>query len=307
MRHVQGGTRVGGGAGEDGEAAAFLPSIFEQERVLGVPCPCVPGHVRGRTRGISMRHFPTLILVVLMLTWAGSSARAAETSEYTEAVNLGLAEFDEKNFAEARVHFARAHAIYPSARTLRALGMVQFELKNYVESAQFLEQALASQERRLEADKREKTEKLLARALGYIARLTLDIAPDTQVTVDGRPSNLSSGAELVLGVGEHVLEFRAPGRITDKRTLQIQGGEQEVLRVQLATVSEASPANAKNDDVRPGRPVYKNPWLWTAIGVVVVGAAVGTAVVLARDPETKMMEPDLGSSGVPALMGLPTK
>jgi tetratricopeptide (TPR) repeat protein len=249
-----------------------------------------------------MRYLPLLLWVVLQLACPHAQAAGSETGEYTEAVNLGLAEFDEKNFAEARVHFARAHQIYPSARTLRALGMVHFELKNYVESVQFLEGALASKERPLEADKREKTEKLLARALGYIARLTLDIAPDTALFVDGTASNLSSGAELVLAVGEYALEFRAPGRISDKRTLKVQGGENEVLRVQLAKVSENRAASGQREDVAPGRPVYKNPWLWTAIGVVVAGAAVGTAIALTRDPATKTTDPDVGTSGV-VLMG----
>jgi tetratricopeptide (TPR) repeat protein len=253
-----------------------------------------------------MRNFRTLLLIVSLFACAVPRAYAAgqETSEYTEAVHLGLAEFEEKNFLEARVHFARAHALYPNARTLRALGMVHFELKNYVESAQFLQEALNANERPLEADKRDKTEKLLARALGYIARLTLDIEPETQVVVDGKSTSLSSGSELVLGVGEHELEFRASGRMTDKRTLKVQGGEHETLRVQLAAVSSNPGAiSSKSEDVAPGRPVYKSPWLWTAIGVVVVGAATATAVLLTRNNTTKTAEPYAGTGGMPPLVG----
>jgi len=33
------------------------------------------------------------------------------------------------------------------------------------------------------------------------------------------------------------------------------------------------------------RPLYKNPWLWTGVGVVVVGAAVAAGVLATRDSE----------------------
>jgi tetratricopeptide (TPR) repeat protein len=248
---------------------------------------------------------PLLLLLALLLCGVPRALAAGqETNAYTEAVQVGLSEFEEKNFLEARAHFARAHAIYPNARTLRALGMVQFELKNYIESVHFLQEALSASERALDSDKRERTEKLLTRALGYIARLTLDIEPATQVLVDGKSTSLSSGAELVLAVGEHAIEFSAPGRMTDKRTLTIQGGEQETLRVKLAAVSsERAATSGKNEDTAPGRPVYKSPWLWTALGVVVVGAAVGTALVLTREKRTETTAPDLGTGGMQPLTG----
>jgi hypothetical protein len=247
-------------------------------------------------------------LVVALLLSVAPLAHAAgtESTEYTEAVSLGLAEFEEKNFLEARTHFARAHSLDPSARTFRALGMVHFELKNYVDSVKYLSEALRSNVRPLDADKRDKTEKLLARAKGYIARLTFDVEPDTRIAIDGRATDLTSGSAIVLAVGSHALEFSAPGRISDKRTLEVQGGEDETLRVKLAPLSATnSKATAAGDGVHDEkRPVYKNPWLWTAVGVVVVGAAAGTAIALTRKTETVPEQPSYsGSSGV-RLMGL---
>jgi tetratricopeptide (TPR) repeat protein len=249
-----------------------------------------------------MRYSLTLLFVVALISSATSVVRAdsAETAEYKEAVSLGLAEFEEKNFLEARAHFSRAHAIDPSARTLRALGMVNFELKNYVESAKYLGAALRSSERPIEADMRSKTEKLLVRAEGYIARLTSEIAPETRVSVDGKATDLSSGSEVVLAVGAHSLEFSAPGRITDRRTLEVQGGEQETLRVKLAAVGATTAGASSGDGVHDEkRPAYKKPWLWTALGVVLAGAAAGTAIALTRKTETTTEPPTYsGTSGV---------
>jgi tetratricopeptide (TPR) repeat protein len=252
-----------------------------------------------------MPHVTAIVIVVMLLSGAASQARAdgRETPEYTEAVSLGLAEFEEKNFFEARAQFARAHAIYPNARTKRALGMVYFELKDYVQSARYLSEALGSHDRPLDADKRDKTDKLLKRAQGYIARFTLDIEPETSVTVDGQATSLSSSNELVLVVGEHALEFRAAGKTTDKRTLNVQGGEQEMLRVRLPALQLGAAKGApETGEKPPGRPVYKSPWLWTALGLVVAGAAAGTAIALTRKPETR--EPIAGNSGIPPLVGV---
>lgn len=244
----------------------------------------------------------SLLFALAMSVPLLTQADGQTSDEYTEAVNLGLSEFQEKNFPEARVHFARAHALNPNARTLRALGMVYFELKDYVVSARYLSDALNARERALEPDKREQTEKLLQRATAYIAHITLDIAPDTQVAVDGKSTDLSSDNQLVLDVGEHQLEFRAAGRITDRRTLKLQGGEHETLRVRLAEIGSAQAASNRVDTGEaPKRPVYKSPWLWTAIGVVLAGAAAGTVIALKSKPGTE--SPYLGSTMEPPLRG----
>jgi hypothetical protein len=66
--------------------------------------------------------------------------------------------------ARAREELRRAHAIFPNARTLRGLGMVEFELRSYVQSVQLLEQALAASVKPLDGKLRTDTEALLARA-----------------------------------------------------------------------------------------------------------------------------------------------
>lgn len=254
----------------------------------------------------------SLLLWCSLVVLAGiypAPAAAKDSPAYTEAVTLGLSEFEAQNYAEARAHFARAHALYPNARTLRALGMVAFELKRYVECARYLTDALASNERSLEGEKRRQTEKLLERANGYIARFILDIAPDTNVIVDGVATDLAPGAELALEVGDHLVEFRASGRIASKRPVTVQGGERETLHVTLAALDlpgeptpAQSPQRATPADRPSSRPAYKSPWLWTALGVLVAGAAAGTAVALTRGgTTTRTEEPYTGTGGAPAL------
>lgn len=227
---------------------------------------------------------------------AAVKAQAADTKApagYDEAIDLAFHEFELGNYAEARARFLEAHKLFPNARTLRALGMVEYELKNYGDAIESLEKALASPVRALEGPTRADTQALLERAKGYIARINLDLNPDAAtVVVDGVPVQLGMGGILLLQVGDHSLEFRAPGRQVEKRQLKITGGEQRTLQVVLPPLLDPH-AKPKAE----ARPLRKNPWLWTAVGVVAVGTAVGLGVGLS-DPASHSGDPQGGSTGV---------
>lgn len=212
---------------------------------------------------------------------------------YDQAIDLAFREFELGNYAEARSRFLEAHKLLPSARTFRALGMVEYEMKNYGDAIDALEKALASTVKPLEGTARMATEELLDRAKGYVARIALDINPGVAtVIVDGVPVELGMGGVLILQVGDHNLEFRAPGRMVERRQLKINGGEEKKLQIVLPPAIEANGAPKKE-----ARPLYKNPWLWAAVGVVAVGAGVGLGVGLSGT-ETKTAEPVGGTTGI---------
>lgn len=221
------------------------------------------------------------------------TAASQETApaEYDRAVELAFKEFELGNYAEARARFLEAHKLYPNARTHRALGMVEYELKNYGDAIEHLEQALSYPVKPLEGQQRADTEELLRQAKGYVARVSLELKPDmATVLVDGTPVQIAPGGTLLLQVGDHYLEFRAPGRVAQTRRLKINGGEETRIAVVLAP--PANPNAARGSEARPLR---KNPWLWTAVGIVVAGAAVGTLMALQKDPKERTVS---GSSEI---------
>ncbi|HEX6240071.1 MAG TPA: tetratricopeptide repeat protein [Polyangiales bacterium] len=225
----------------------------------------------------------------------GAPARSepAAPSGYEAAIELAIHEFELRNYAEARARFLEAHKLFPNARTFRALGMVEYELKNYGDAIEALESALRSQTRPLTGALRSDAEALLERAKGYVGRIRLELKPDaTSVAVDGVPIQLGLDGVLVLDVGDHGLEFRAPGRLMERRAVKITGGEEKLLRVVLP------PAATHTDGAQAERrPLHKNPWLWTAVGAVAVGTAVGLGVSLS-DPGGGGSGLQGGSSGV---------
>src|SRR4051794_8387071 len=164
---------------------------------------------------------------------------ASEPAGYRAEIDSAIAEYEARNFAEARALFARAHALYPNARTLRGQGMAEFELRNYADAIQFLEQALAAAEKPLEGSLRTDTEALLGRARSFVGRVELTVEPASAgMTVDGTPHDIPVGG-LLLNVGDHRLDFSAPGYLSEKRDLKLTGGDQISLDVVLSQQAAA--------------------------------------------------------------------
>jgi len=236
-------------------------------------------------------YFPALTVA------QSEAALASEPAGYRDAVDGAIAEYEARNFAEARALFAKAHALYANARTLRGQGMAEFELRNYGDAISFLEQALDSSEKPLEGELRQETEALLARAKTFVARFELSIEPDVAtVVVDGVPMELRGQGSLVLKVGDHVLEFRAPGYTSEKRELKVNGGEEKALNIVLPKQVDLSTNTQASEPAETSR-WYKSPWLWTGVAIVVAGVAVGTAFAVKGDGSSDA-DPYGGGSGV---------
>jgi hypothetical protein len=238
---------------------------------------------------------------------------AKEPAGYREAIDTALQEVELGNYEEAREQFARAHGLFPNARTLRGLGISEFELRHYVVALGHLEQALASQVKPIDGSMRRDTEALLVRAKTYVGELTLSLSPGfANAVVDGART-VDPSQRVLLEVGDHVLEFRADGYATERREVTVHGGEAQQLTVRMAqlvakneavaetrpTPVPASPAEPRSERV----PVYKRWWLWTIVGVVVVGAAAGTAIALTAD-KNKTEYRGVPTENTPAQAGL---
>jgi hypothetical protein len=192
----------------------------------------------------------TAMICLSVFALATPRAAAQATPEgYTQLVEQGLAEYDAQNFFEARSLFTRAHALYPNARTLRGLGVVELSLRNYDVAADLLSRALESNERPLYGELRKATQALFERARSFLATVTLQIEPASgaRVLVDGELSAWSDGTPLVLKVGDHVIEVRAEGYEPERRTLRIQGGES----LQVAFVLQANEEAAMKGATQP--------------------------------------------------------
>lgn len=242
------------------------------------------------------------------------------SDNYKAVIREALAEFDEHHYQESRALFMRAHELQPSARTWRGIGFSAFELRDYVDAVKNLEQALTSTERPLQGELRSDTVNMLERSYGFVGRYTLGLGPNNAVlVVDDVESSLHDGERLLLPIGHHVIEGRAPAYLSDKRALEVAGHENTGLSFSLAPVPVpelpvvATPVQAAQTVVEPApvyaqersdKPLYKNPYLWAATGAVVVAVIVVAAVAGGRDTHVREREPVRTNPNGPVLSGL---
>ncbi|HEX5657368.1 MAG TPA: hypothetical protein VFX59_09235 [Polyangiales bacterium] len=219
---------------------------------------------------------------------------AEEPPGYRPLINEAIREYNAHNFAEAHSLFAKAHAMYPNARTLRGLATAEFELKRYDACIEHLESALDSDVKSLDETLRQKAEDLLRRARNFVARVQLEVQPQlAEVVIDGQPAPLSSAAPLVLRVGNHVLEFRAPGHFTERRVLELSGGEEKTLRIVLTRQVVVGPLAEVPTRTEHRKKWFRSAWLWTGVSALAAGTAVALTLAL-RDRHAPL---DTGTTG----------
>jgi hypothetical protein len=250
---------------------------------------------------------------VLGLLWSAhftAFAQTAKPDEYKKIIEGAVLEFDSGNWREARALFEQAHALKPSARTLRGMGKVSFELKEYVRAQKELNAGLTELRSPLSEDQRHEVLGLLLRIEKFIGRLTIRVKPpeaQASVTLDGQRVE----GELKLDLGQHDLSIQAPGFRSLHRTIAVEGGKTTRLELTLtpdhlveardssqptaSTSPELAAATLSSSD-EPGQPpvapspadtgrdgVLQQWWFWTIVSAVVVGGAV-TAIALTAGP-----------------------
>ncbi|MEY4510227.1 MAG: hypothetical protein RLZZ450_2349 [Pseudomonadota bacterium] len=231
---------------------------------------------------------------------ARPAAGGATSAAYRQFVDGALVEYGQGNYLEARALFYKAHSLFPNARTLRGLGITEFELRDYRECVRLLSEALNSNERPLSGPMRADTERLLARARDFFGSIRLRISPAdasavASVLLDDRSVPQSVRKTLSVDLGEHQLTVRAPGYETFRQTLQVVNSDQQDLSVRLTLLhsndtSLPGPGGATRHDEPARTPLYKNGWLWTGVGLV-AGAVVASVFLLRRDSQDRSSDP----------------
>jgi hypothetical protein len=239
-----------------------------------------------------------LITIVLHIPAASVLAQSQPDAEYREYVDNALREYRLSNFNEAKALFARAHALSPSARTLRGLGMCAFELRSYVEAIDWFEQALSSPDRPLTPDMRDEILGLLRQARAFITRVRLSVQPTwAKIRVDTQPAERDAAGFIRVDPGVHELAIEAAHYEPAMRTLRAVGGEELTLDIVLSPpredaskdrppetiptspIAEATPMSGSN--TAEGSRAIAGPWIVVAAsGAVTITGGVFLALAL---------------------------
>jgi len=204
------------------------------------------------------RALVSLVAVAAALLCAAPSARAQQASEHPSdndrVLDEAVAEFGQAHFVEARALFERAHTLDPTARTLRGIGMTEFELRHYTRALQLLRQALVDGRKPLTDELRAKTEELVQRTETFVARYRPSLEPaSARLEIDGAEAMMQDDGTLWLDAGEHTLRVSAKGFATHEQKLDARGGTEQALVIALApaAVPTAAPAVDAHEAAQP--------------------------------------------------------
>lgn len=223
---------------------------------------------------------------------APTAATLSADVEYDEAIEDALREYRLANWEEAAALFARAHALRPSARTLRGLGLSEFENRKYVLALVHCHGALAEGRNPLNETQRAELLSVIKRASEFLARVELSVSPaNASVKVDGALPYRDQAGKLLLDPGERELVVSADGHVTERRRLTLASGQ--VLRVALTlrsatafVAARPAPAQPADSGVSPATVV-----MYSGFGLGAAGLAVGiTTGLLALDKAGQLEE-----------------
>jgi hypothetical protein len=201
-----------------------------------------------------MRFSLLSLALAALIAWTGPARAqdAAPAPGYQTLVEQALSESAAGRWEEARAAFRKAHALYPNARTLRGIGMVAFEIRDYVDAVRHLELALLEPRRALDETQRREVVALLDQARGLVARyVTSGLPADAEIAIDGRPTRPEANGIVLVSLGEHRIQVKSGTRSADSR-VTVRGGEYGALPIVLEEPrAEPAPIPAATAGAKP--------------------------------------------------------
>jgi tetratricopeptide (TPR) repeat protein len=235
---------------------------------------------------------------------------APAAASYAEAIGEAVGHYSAQRWQQAHDAFARAHALQPSARTLRGLGLANFYLERFADAREAFEQALADTRRPLADDQRRELAELLRSCAAATGRIELRIVPaSARVELDG---SVTERRVLFLDRGAHALVVSAEGHVPARETLSIAGGEERALELALeaeagsATTQPTSappahePARASSIAPASGEASHDSGgrvFTWIAAAAVPVFAGAAAAVWFSGKAERDTIEDECAQQG----------
>ncbi len=237
--------------------------------------------------------------VLALMVWFTAAFCVAQDGQPTAQQHFerGVELTKAEQWAEAQASFEASIGLAPRAATYLNLAIVRYRLGEYVAALSALE--TFERDAGIQEDVKKRAQWLRDKLAQHVVRFHLQVEPtDAVVEIDGA-AQPGTGAErkLWLTAGQHEVRASAQGYEDDRMRIVATAGAETQAAIALkvavtripVTLGNDGPqvatgtARPREDEPNASRPLWKNPWLWTAVGVVVVGGAITAGVLLARD------------------------
>jgi len=239
-----------------------------------------------------------LLFIHVLAVAQGAAAQAGSDDEsaFEPTVERALQAYDAERWDEARQLFEQAHALNPTARTLRAIGMVAFNQADYVTALLSLEASLVDARKPLSPEQRSHAAQLIEVAEQRVGIFRLRLVPtNAVVSLDGSPPRRRLDGRVVLAPGQHQLSATAAGHRMLTHRFDVSPGDRAALELELepdplviaatpnipATPPSESPAPAAIPP--PASKSSRNTWAVIALSTgaaALVAAGITTALAL---------------------------
>lgn len=263
--------------------------------------------------------------VIALLCWLWSHPSLAQTpSEIAlarEQFTVGVEAARAADWPRALRAFERSYALYVHPETLFNIAGARQKLGQIVAASEAYRTYLRSPAAATDVERRTQAEARLAELSAEIARVGIrvqGIAEGDVLMLDGQAlSRVALDSDLPVDPGEHTLRLMAGAEIVGETKFAVHARERiEVLLRRtpeakvvavgnVATPREAATASVQEEatmpsdtkpDREPGRrPLVRQWWLWTAVGVAVAGAVVATVLLTSDDEASREVKGNVGT------------
>jgi hypothetical protein len=229
----------------------------------------------------------------------GQTAQVSPDQGAQQAFRAGVDAARQERWEEARVLFEKAYALSPRPVVLINLGGAQARTGRLTDAAKSYRRILAHPASPETASIRKAAAEVLPALEARIPRIRLrptGLTPSDVIEIDGQtvPIEAMGGGGHPLDPGEHTLVVHQAG--TERARVLFTLVERELRLIALpvpalgARPPPAPPLTmALPDSDVPGAPEstatrawWRSPWTWTAVAVVVVGAATTSYLILEK-------------------------
>jgi tetratricopeptide (TPR) repeat protein len=206
-----------------------------------------------------------------------------ESSDVTIAKShftTGVLYYDRGRFADAAREFEEAYRLSQRTELLYNMGKAYDGLSDSA-------RALVAYRRFIEAFPSTPDAAVVRRRIaqleGSVGRLSVtSTVPGARLEVDELPvGELPLSKPIELNPGDHALVLSKEGYRTVRQRIAVSAGSLQQLELPLESLTRVQLKVVEVE--RPRKPLVKQWWLWTLVGVVAVGGATTAAVLATRE------------------------
>jgi hypothetical protein len=217
-----------------------------------------------------------LVAATLAVPRAASAEKPDPVAQAREHFHRGVQLYEEDDFRAALIEFNRAYELVPNPAVLYNVGQSYYQLRDYAGALTTLERYLRENGDRVAADRRAQVDRELQELRSRVAHVSLSCNVDgAELALDDVALDRTARQPVLVGAGRHKLTATRRGYVTAIRVVDVAGGDEVDVRLDLTRIPRDAPQAA-----RPS-PNYLPAGIAAAFGVagVTVGAIFGMEAV----------------------------